>query len=117
MKLNIYKKENGKRVIEKTYEAETYDLLFGVLEDVADAIDLDSMQTGSDVEIVKMVGNLVLKSMSKVRELLLDIFPGISEEEIKRASIQEIARVLIDVATFTVLQLKEGLSSKNLTVR
>ena len=114
MKLNIYSKdESGKRIVEKSYEAESYDLLFGVVEDIAEAVDLDSMKTGSNTEIVSMVGKLVLKSMPRVRELLMDIFPGITEEEIKRTSVQEVARVLIDVVTFTVKQLKEGAASKN----
>ena len=42
MKLPIYQKKE----IVKTYEADTYDLMFGVLEDVADAIKLDELKSG-----------------------------------------------------------------------
>ena len=52
MKLNIYEK---KQVI-KTYEADAYDLMFGTLEDVADAVKLDDLKSGSDVELLKMIG-------------------------------------------------------------
>ena len=109
MKLNIYEKKK----IVKTYEADTYDLMFGVLEDVADAIKLDELKTGSDVEIIKMAGNLVLKSMDTVKDLLKDIFDGITDEELKNTKISEIAQVLVDVVKFTMAQLNKGFGSKN----
>lgn len=109
MKLNIYKS----RQIEKTYTAETYDLMFGTIEDVADAVNLDSLKTGSDVEIIKMIGNLVLNSMDTVKNLLKDIFDGITDEELKRTKVKEIAVVLLDVVKFTIAQLNLGNNGKN----
>lgn len=109
MILNIYKD----RQIEKTYTAETYDLMFGTIEDVADAINLDSLKTGSDVEIIKMIGNLVLNSMGTVKNLLKDIFDGITDEELKRVKVKEIAAVLLDVVKFTIIQLNLGNNGKN----
>lgn len=101
MKLNIYEK---KRVV-KTYEASTYDLMFGTMEDVADAVKLDDLKTGTNVEIIKMVGNLVLNSMDTVRGLMLDIFEGLTEEELRHAKVNEIATVLVDVVTYTLSQM------------
>lgn len=109
MKLNVYDKKN----IVKTYEAETYDLMFGTVEDVADAVKLDELKTGSDVEIIKMVGNLVLTSMGTVKDLLKDIFEGLTDEEIKQTKVSEIAVVLVDVVKFTVTQLSMGNNGKN----
>lgn len=109
MKLNVYKK----REIVKTYEADTYDLMFGVLEDVADAVHLDELKSGSDAEIIKIVGNLVLHSMGTVRDLLKDIFPGITDEELKNTRVSEIAQVIIDVVKFTIAELMKGFGSKN----
>lgn len=109
MKLNIYEKKK----IVKTYEADTYDLMFGVLEDVANAIKLDDLQTGSDVEIIKMVGNLVLHSMDTIKDLLKDIFEGITDEEIKNTKVSEIAVVFMEVVKFTITQLNNGIGSKN----
>lgn len=101
MKLNIY----NKKEIVKTYEVETYDLMFGTIEDVADVIELDKLETGSDVEIIKLVGKLVMGSMDTVKNLLKDIFDGITDEELKNTKVSEIAKVLIDVVIFTVAQL------------
>ena len=109
MKLNIYEK---KKII-KTYETSTYDLMFGTVEDVANAIDLDSLKSGSDVEIIKMVGKLVMSSMDTVKNLLKDIFDGITDEELKQTKVTEIATVLVDVVKFTIAQLNLGGNGKN----
>ena len=69
MILNIYEK---KQVV-KTYETDVYDLMFGTVEDVANAIKLDELTTGSDVEIMKMIGKLVLTSMDTIKGLLKEI--------------------------------------------
>ena len=109
MKLNIYE---NKQIV-KTYTADAYDLPFGIVEDVAEAVDLDSLKTGSDVEIIKMVGNLVLKSMGTVKALIKDIFEGITDEEIRKTTVPEIARCLVDIVAYTIAQLNIGNSSKN----
>jgi len=109
LKLNIY----DKKKIVKTYETSKYDLMFGTVEDVAEAIKLDELKTGSDVEIIKMAGNLVVTSMDTVKELLLDIFEGLTEDELKNTKVSEIAIVLIDVVKFTIQQLSMNVNSKN----
>ena len=108
MKLNIYEKKN----IVKTYTAETYDLMFGTVEDVAEAVNLDELKTGSDVEIMTMAGKLVMKSMSTVKELLKDIFDGLTDEELKNTKVAEIVQVVIDVVMYTMTELGKG-NSKN----
>lgn len=109
MELNIYEK---KQVV-KTYKTDVYDLMFGIVEDVADAIKLDELKTGSDVEIMKMIGKLVLTSMDTIKGLLKDIFDGLTDEELKNVKVSEIATVLVDVVKFTVTQLNLGAKGKN----
>ena len=104
MKLNIY--ENKKVV--KTYTAETYDLLFGTVEDVAEAVHLDELQTGTDTEIIKMIGKMVLNSMGTIKDLLKDIFDGLTDEDLKKVKVSEIAKVLLDVVKYTIIQLNIG---------
>lgn len=101
MKLNIY----DKKKIVKTYEADTYDLMFGTVEDVADAVKIDEMITGSDAEIIQLVGKLVLSSKETVKDLMKDIFDGITDEELRRTKVSEQAAVLVDVVTYTIKQL------------
>lgn len=109
MKLNVY----DKKKIVKTYEVDAYDLMFGTVEDVANAIDIDSLKSGSDVEIIKMVGKLVMSSMDTVKNLLKDIFDGLTDEELKNTKVSEIATVLVDVVKFTIAQLNLGENGKN----
>lgn len=101
MKLNIY----DKKKIVKTYEADTYDLMFGTVEDVADAVKIDEMTTGSDAEIIQLVGKLILSSKETVKDLMKDIFDGITDEELRRTKVSEQAAVLVDVVTYTIKQL------------
>lgn len=108
MRLGIYEK---KQLI-KEYKADTYDLMFGTVEDIAEAMNLDGLQTGADVEIIQMAANLIKTNMDTVKDLLKDIFDGLTDEEIKKTKVREIARVLVDVVKYTVSQLKMG-DSKN----
>lgn len=109
MKLNIY----DKKKIVKTYTVDEYSLTFGTLEDVADAIKLDDLETGSNAEILKMAGNVVLKSRDTIKQLMKDIFEGLTDEELRTAHLDEMAQVLVDVVKFTLKQLNIGLNSKN----
>ena len=109
LKLNIYEKKN----IIKTYTAETYDLMFGICEDVAHAIDIDSLKTGSDTEILKAILKLAMTSMDTIKLLMKDIFDGLTDEEIRKAKIKEMAQVLVDVVKYTISQLNLGVNSKN----
>lgn len=108
MKLTIY--ENKKPV--KVYTAETYDLMFGTVEDIAEAMNLDNLKTGSDVEIIGLAVDLIKRNMTTVKDLLKDIFEGLTDEEIKHARVRDIARVLLDVVKYTIGQLKSD-DSKN----
>ena len=109
MKLNIYEKKK----IVKTYETDTYDLMFGTIEDVAAAVKLDELDKGTDVEIIKLIGGLVLTSMDTIKDLLKDIFDGITDEELKHVKVKEIVDVLLEVITFTIKQLNIGVDEKN----
>ena len=80
MRLNVYEK---RRVV-KTYEADSYDLPFGVIEDVADVINLDQLETGSNAELIKIAGGVVLRCKDTVKDLMKDIFEGITDEELKK---------------------------------
>ena len=109
MKLNIYEK----RQVVKTYEADAYDLPFGVIEDVADVINRDAIETGSNTELIKAAGNIVLKCKDTVKNLMKDIFEGITDEELKKTKVTEMAQVLIEVVKYTADQLTKGLNRKN----
>ena len=109
MKLNVYEK---KKVV-KTYETDKYDLMFGTREEVADAMKLDQLETGLNSEIIKMATNLVVHSKETVKELLKDIFEGLTDEELKNTKVKDIATVFVDVVKYTIEQLNILPKSKN----
>lgn len=109
LKLNIY----NKKEIEKTYITETYDLMFGTVEDLIQIIDLDKLETGSDAEIIKLVGGVVMRGLDIVKPLLKDIFDGLTDEELKKTKVKEIAAVLVEVVKFSVAEISKGANSKN----
>lgn len=89
MKLNIYKNQ---KEIEKTYEVEAYDIMYGTVEDVFDVLDgIEDMKT--DGEILK----LIQVNRKKLNGLLLDIFDGLTEEELRRIKIKELVPLFLDL--------------------
>lgn len=90
--LNIYTKED-KNKVEKTYRAESYDLMLGTVEEFMQIIDIDKIK--DNVEVVKMV----MKCYGKIKPLLKDIFPGVTDEELDRVKIKELVPVVIGVGT------------------
>ena len=109
MKLNIYEKKK----IVKTYEATTYELMWGTLEDVADAVKLDDLKSGSKEEILLAVGKLVAESRETVKGLLFDIFEDLTDEELRNTHVSEIGLVLYEVVEYTIRNLAKGLGGKN----
>lgn len=108
MKLSIYEKKK----IVKTYEADSYDLTFGTVEDIADAIKLDKLK-GTDTEVLESIGAFVLTSKDTVKDLMKDIFEGISDEELRHTKVSEQIAVLYEVVMFTVRQLSSFGKGKN----
>lgn len=93
--------------------AETYDLMFGTVEDLLQLINIDNLQSGSDVEIIKLAGNVVVKGMDIIKPLLKDIFEGLSDEELKCTKVNEIVAVLVEVVKFSVTEMAKGAKGKN----
>lgn len=94
IKLKIY---NG-NTVEKEYTAETIDFSFGVVEDVLDALDLENMKTGNKAELA----TVIIKCSKQLKPFLKDIFPGVTDEEIRHTHIQNLIEVfkgLYDYAT------------------
>ena len=101
MKLNIY---DHKEVI-KTYEANEYELMFGTVEDMIDAAKLDKIESGTDAEIVMAATNLVTNSMDTVKDLLKDVFDGLTDDEIRHTRVSEIVNVVVDILMYAVSQI------------
>ncbi len=103
LKLTIYGKENGQRVVEKTYTADTYTLLFGTLEDFIQAVDLDAiMGCTTDSEFISEVAKAITQGFDLIAPLFMDVFPGLTKEELRRAPIQEMVSTVLGILTYTM---------------
>ena len=76
LKLEIPSKENRKE-IEKVYETEVFELPFELIDGVLEALDMEG-------DFDKVAGWAILKAAAKVKPLLLNIFDGLTPEELGR---------------------------------
>lgn len=83
--LNIY---DGTK-IEKTYTAEGYDLMMGTIDDFVELIDVDKL----DDE--KAIMGMIIKGYSHIKPLVMDMFPGMTDEEFKRVRLTELVQTII----------------------
>lgn len=109
LKLNVY----NKKEIVKTYTAETYDIMFGTVEDLIDTLNLDGLNTTDSVELVKVATNVVVNGMDVVKPLLKDMFDGLTDDELRNTKVKEVATVLIEVVKFSMQQIAKGSKGKN----
>lgn len=100
MKLNIWKNQ---KEIEKTYEVREYDIMFGTVDDLLDI--LDEAKTGTEEEIT----DIVVKNRQVFYDLLMDIFPELTKEELRRTKIKEIVPLFFALFEYA----KSSFSSKN----
>lgn len=90
LKLNVYKSEN-KNEIEKTYTAESYELMLGTVEDIMEVIDFD--KAINNIEIAKMI----VKCYKQLKPFLKDIFAGLTDDELKRVKVNELVPLFKDI--------------------
>ena len=109
LKLNIYEKRN----IVKTYTAETYDLMFGTVEDLLNVIDVDNIKAEDKTELVKAIAKILAHSLDIVKPLLKDVFEGLTDDELRNTKLKEIVDVLATVITYSISQITKGNNGKN----
>lgn len=88
--LNIYKADN-KQEIEKKYTIESVDLMFGTVEDILNVVDLDKLNDE------KAIAVMIVKAWGQLKPFLKDIFPGLTDEEIKHVKINEMIPLFSEI--------------------
>lgn len=87
--LNIYGRET--KEIEKTYTVDGVDLMFGTVEDILGVIDVDKLNDTT------AVAGMVVKGWAQLKPFLRDIFPGLTDEEIKGIKINEMIPLFSEI--------------------
>ena len=109
LKLNVYKTQ---REIEKTYRTQDYEVMYGTVEDLLDCLDLEALTNSSDADgIIAAASRLMRARADVINPLLMDIFPGLTEEELRRTKTREVLEVIVGLTGFSLDQIK------NLTFR
>ena len=109
LKLNIYEKKK----IVKTYTTDTYDLMYGIVEDFLDITKVDQVKTGSDVELAMIVVKALPKGRETINNLFKDVFDGLTDEELKYTKVKDITNILINIVKSSVLEINKGVNEKN----
>lgn len=104
MKLNVYKNQ---KEIEKTYEVDEYDIMYGTIQDILEVLD-DGLENMKDND---QLLKLITANRKKLEDLLLDIFgaEGLTEEELRRTKLKELVPVFIDLFAY----VQNSFKSKN----
>lgn len=94
--LNIYD-ENNK--VKKTYKASEFDLMCGTMEDLVNCIDLDNVDDKVEV------GKMVLKVLPQIKPLLKQIFPGVTDSEIRCAKVKELVPIFVSAFKYAFSEI------------
>lgn len=105
LELNIY---DGAKII-KTYAADTIDCSFGVVEDILNALNFESIKTGNKFELAAMV----IKCMDQLKPFLKEIFVGVTDEELRKAKMSNIVDVFKNLYYFANVELGKVTDEKN----
>ena len=106
VKLNIY---GENKEIVKTYTVEGYDLKMGTIEDFVDIFDVDDLS--DKATLVKMV----IKGYRQIKPLMKDVFPGLTDEEFRNVSLNNLTETISQLGAAIVENLgifKQGNSQR-----
>lgn len=102
LKLPIYEKNE----IVKTYEVRDFVIPYGIIQDILRIIEPEKLN-----DTVAVAG-MVVTSLKEVNDLLVDLFPGLTEEELRHADLGDVVGVVVEIASYAVNKLTRGLSLK-----
>lgn len=114
LKLVTYKKENGKKIADKTFCASEYTLSFGTIENFIKVIDIETLtKCQTDDDLLMWGGKAVLRGFDQIAPLMMDIFEDLTIEQLKTAATKDIAKVIIEVMKYTFKEIMSLGKEKN----
>lgn len=115
LRLKVYKTRLC-REVEREVTARDFDLSTGVCEDVLDMINIDMFEGGLSALSAdsqrELVTEIVVKNRRFFIELVQEIFE-LSNEEIKRVMLADVASVMMDIVKYSMVQLASALGGKS----
>lgn len=115
--LNIWKNQ---KEIEKTYTIDSYDILWGTVEDLIEVVDTENLlkqladDKAGNMALIRTAANMVTNSRNLINTTLKDVFDGLTDEELKRVKLKELINVALQLITGSVNIIADlGKNSKN----
>lgn len=93
--LKIYE---GKKVV-KEYTADSIDFSFGIVEDILDALNLEEMTNKTEI------GAMIIKCSKQLKPFLKEIFPGLTDDEVRKTRIQNLIEVFRGLYVYATQEL------------
>lgn len=109
--LSIYRRnpETKRRELDRVATAETVFLPFGPVQDILEAVDIDmvvQVMNGKQIEdkaaVVQAIAPAIVGAMKEITPILMDIFPDVTEEEIRMCDTAEICQCVVAVLAMAV---------------
>ena len=95
--LKIYDKSG--KTLEKSYEASTYDLMFGTVMNLMELLKIEDMD--NQAQMLKTIYN----AWGEIRTVLAGVFPEVTEDEWKRVRVKELMPLVLDIAKYAVTEM------------
>lgn len=99
MKINTYKNQNE---VEKTFEIEAYDLMYGTVEDLLNI--LDGVTDGANEATMLKV---IRDNKTIVNDLLKDIFPDMTDEDLRKIKLKDLIPFFKELFEYVILTFKK----------
>lgn len=93
--LNIY--ENN--VVKKTYKASEFDLMWGTIEDIMNIVEIDKLDDNV------AIGKMILSVLPQLKPLLKQIFPGLTDSEMRNTKVKELVPIFISAFTYALKEV------------
>lgn len=101
MKLNIYRNQHE---VEKTFEVDGYDLMYGTVEDIfgiLEAVDMDKLD-GGNADLGDDVFKVVQANRQKLNDLILDIFPDMTAEDLRKVKVKDLIPFFVELFRYVM---------------
>lgn len=100
MKISTYKTQ---KEIDKTFEVDGYDLMYGTVEDILAVLD-EAGDLKDNAQLLKVIQ----QNRSKVNDLLKDVFPDMTDEDIRRVKLKDLIPFFMELITYVMQSFGSG---------
>lgn len=92
---------------DKTYSTQTFDVTFGVVDDLIKAINPEEVDFSDKLALAKAI----LCAWGQIEPLLMDLFEGVTTEELRTVKMSNLVKIAQDIFAYLNGELK-GVAEK-----